>query len=215
METIVQIIACLVIGYLCGNFSTGYLVGKLYNVDIRTKGSGNSGTTNAIRTMGVKAGALTFLGDILKAALPIVLIRVIFRKQPEFALLLGLYAGFGAVLGHNFPFWLRFKGGKGIAVTAAVILTIADYRIMLGALALFILIVAVTRYVSLGSMMVALILPLNTVLFYRHTDLFVHMLVVSLMFTILAYIRHGSNIKRLLNGTEHRIGEKSDGQENK
>lgn len=209
---LIQILVCLVVGYGFGCFSTGYFVGKLNHIDIREKGSGNSGTTNALRTMGIKAGILTFLGDLLKAMIPVIAVRILFRDLADSSVILSLYAGLGVVMGHNFPFWLHFKGGKGIAVTAAVILSIADYRITLGGLLLFILIVAVTRYVSLGSLMVAFLLPLNTILFYRDSNVFLHMLLVSLCFTVLAYIRHWSNIKNLLHGTERKIGDKKGGQ---
>lgn len=209
-----KIFICMLAGYCFGCFSTGYLVGKLYHVDIRKEGSGNSGTTNALRTLGIKAGALTFFGDIMKTVIPVIGVRILFRDTPGLAMVLGLYTALGAVLGHNFPFWLHFKGGKGIAVTAAAILSIADWKIVAGGLFLFIIIVAITRYVSLGSLMVAWLLPLNTVLFHRGDALFLHMLLVSLCFTVLAYMRHWSNIKRLLKGTERKIGEKKEASVN-
>ena len=117
-------IICLVIGYFCGCISSGYFVGKLYHMDIRTKGSGNAGTTNVLRTLGKLPALITFVGDLAKAIVPIVIIRCLF--QGEEAYLLCLYLGLGVVLGHNFPFYLRFKGGKGIAVTAAVVLSAAN-----------------------------------------------------------------------------------------
>lgn len=205
---VVQIIICLIVGYLFGSFCTGYLVGKMHHVNIQQEGSGNSGTTNALRTMGVKAALLTFVGDLLKVVIPVVAIRIIWKENNIYAILLALYLGFGAVLGHNFPVWLKFKGGKGIAVTAGVILAIADWRVTLIGLLLFILIVAVTRYVSVGSLVVAWLLPINTILFYQKESYFVHMLLISLCFTILAYVQHRSNIVRLLHGEEHKIGEK-------
>ena len=204
-----SILICLVIGYLCGCFSTGYFVGKANNVDIRSKGSGNSGATNALRTMGVAAGILTLLGDVLKAVVPICILRFCFSDiQPcwEFyALALGL----GVILGHNYPFYLHFKGGKGIASMGGVILAITDWRITIVALIIFIGVVAITRYVSLGSLIIAWTLPINVVLFYRDSVVFVHMLVIALIFTFFAYIRHWENIKRLLSGTERKIGEKA------
>lgn len=205
----IWLLVCLFIGYGCGCISSGYLVGKIYNVDIRKKGSGNAGATNALRTLGVKGGLLTFFGDAFKVIIPIFIIRFGFgsRLEPGWELY-ALYLGLGAVLGHNFPFWLKFKGGKGIAVTGGVILAVADWRITVIGLLVFIGIVAVTRFVSLGSLVVSWLLPLNMVLFFRHSPYFVHMLVISLMYTLLAYIRHKDNIKRLLNGTENKIGKK-------
>ena len=103
-------------GYCFGLFQTGYIYGEKHGVDIRTQGSGNAGTTNTLRVLGWKAGLITFLGDLFKAIFAVLLIRFIFiGKYPDAVKILELYAGFGAVLGHNFPFYLKFKGGKGIA----------------------------------------------------------------------------------------------------
>ena len=147
---------CIVIGYAFGLFQTGYLYGKLKGVDLRREGSGNSGTTNALRVMGKKAGALVFLGDVLKFWLAILLTTRLFTGgvlHTPMGELLALYTGIGVVLGHNFPFYLGFKGGKGIAVTAAMIL-VMDWRITLVCLVLFLGAVILTRYVSLGSILV-------------------------------------------------------------
>lgn len=204
--------ACIVIvtlaGYFFGSFPTGYIIGRLHHLDIQKEGSGNSGTTNALRTMGVKAGILTFLGDVLKALIPVLVVRILFGDNHDFSIFISLFTGFGVVLGHNFPCWLHFKGGKGIAVTAAIIVAIANPWVIGVGLVLFILIVALTRYVSVGSLMVALLLPINAVLFYRDSTWFAGILALSLCFTVLAYIRHGANIKRLLNGTENKLGDK-------
>lgn len=200
-----KLIVCIIVGYLFGCFSTGYVVGKKNHINIKEEGSGNSGATNALRTMGMKAGILTFVGDLFKAFIPVLTVRFIFRDL-DFWYIYGLYTGLGVVLGHNFPFWLQFKGGKGIAVTSAVILCLADWRVTVIGLIVFIIIVAATRYVSLGSLMVAWLLTINTLIFWRNSEQFIHMLVLSLCFTILAYARHAQNIKRLLNGTESKIG---------
>lgn len=202
------ILLCLVVGYGFGCFSTGYLIGKINHIDIRNAGSGNAGTTNALRTIGIKAGLLTFLGDAFKAIIPILCIRFANIDWKISWEILALYIGIGVVLGHNFPFWLSFKGGKGIAATAGVILSIADWRITLIGLVLFIGIVGITRYVSLGSLVVAWLLPINTLLFYRNNSNFIYMLALCLVFTALAYVRHRQNISRLLSGTERKIGEK-------
>ena len=103
----------LVIGYFLGTFQTGYIYGKSKGVDIRQHGSGNSGTTNTLRTLGWKAGAITFAGDLCKAILAVVIAHFLFvNRYPDAVKVLEMYAGFGAVLGHNFPFYLKFKGGK-------------------------------------------------------------------------------------------------------
>ena len=208
-KMILKLIVCIVVGYLFGCFSTGYLVGKHNNVNIKEEGSGNSGATNALRTMGVKAGLVTFVGDLLKAFIPVLVVRYMFHDT-DLWYLYGLYAGLGVVLGHNFPLWMHFRGGKGIAVTSAVIVSLADWRITVIGLILFIAIVAATRYVSVGSLMVAWLITINTILFWRGSEYFIHMLVLSLCFTVLAYVRHAQNIKRLLNGTESKLGSKKE-----
>lgn len=205
---IAKIIFCLLAGYFFGSIPFGYLVGKLYNKDITKQGSGNVGATNALRTLGVKGALLTFAGDILKISLPIFIIRFIFPDILPCWEIIALYLGIGAVLGHNYPCWLKFKGGKGIAVTSGVILSIADWRVTLIGLLLFILIVIITRYVSLGSLMVAWLLPVNVFLFYRGNENYIHILILTLIFTLFAYVRHMENIKRLLSGTERKVGVK-------
>lgn len=210
--TIINILLCLVVGYAFGNISTAYFVGKLYGNDIRKEGSGNLGSTNALRTLGVKAGAMTFIGDISKAVLPIWIIRYcIFSGQKEYGILMAMCYGLGAVLGHNFPCWLHFKGGKGIAVTAAVVLGIANWPLMIVGLVLFVAIVAITKYVSVGSLVVAFYLVANTLIWHYESPYFIHMFCVSLLFTALAFFQHRSNLVRLLNGTEHKLGEKKTG----
>ena len=140
-------------GYVFGLFQTGFIYGRSKGIDIRQHGSGNSGSTNALRVMGVKAGLIVFMGDFLKTVIPCFLVRILFRSQPGYIYVLILCAGFGVILGHNFPFYLKFKGGKGIAATAGIMFSL-DWRLTAGCLLVFVLIVAVTRYVSLGSLVV-------------------------------------------------------------
>ncbi|MBR1743637.1 MAG: glycerol-3-phosphate 1-O-acyltransferase PlsY [Lachnospiraceae bacterium] len=196
--------ACLVVGYFFGCISTGYFVGRFFHQDIRRLGSGNAGTTNVLRNFGKLPALITFVGDVAKAIVPILLIRFLFPTEPVWYLL-GLYCGLGAVLGHNFPFYLGFKGGKGIAVTAAVIVSTAHPIVMPVGLLIFILVVAVTRYVSVGSLLVAWIIPVNTFLFYRGDQMFLHMLIISLLFTVFAYFQHRQNIVRLIHGNENKL----------
>ena len=146
---------CLAVGYVCGLFQTGYLVGKMNHIDIRKEGSGNSGTTNALRVLGWKAGIFTFLGDVLKCVAAYFIVRFMYRGSDCLPLLV-MYAGAGVTLGHNFPFYMNFKGGKGIAATAGLILA-TNPIMMLIATIVFILVVAVTRYVSLGSLILVVL----------------------------------------------------------
>lgn len=202
-------IICLIIGYFCGCISSGYFVGKFYHMDIRTKGSGNAGTTNVLRTLGKLPALITFVGDIAKAVIPILIIRYFYATADNWYLLC-LYCGLGVVLGHNYPYYLKFKGGKGIAVTAAVIMSTSHPLFIPIGLALFVAIVAVTRYVSVGSLFVVWYIPLNTLLLYRDNSQFVHMMVISLLFTALAYFQHRQNIVRLIHGNENKLGAKKE-----
>ena len=146
-------VIALGIGYLFGLFQTGYLYGKSQGIDIRSEGSGNAGTTNSLRVLGIKAGLITFAGDLCKAILAVLLVKVLFRNAyPDAVKILELYAGFGAVLGHNFPFYLNFKGGKGIAATAGLLLSF-DLRLTLVAAIVFLAVFFLTHYVSLGSLL--------------------------------------------------------------
>ena len=141
-------IVCILIGYVFGLFQTGYIYGRLQHVDIRKMGSGNAGSTNALRTLGVKAGACTFLGDSFKCIFAVLAVRLIFGEtHGDILPLLSIYAGMGAVLGHNFPFYLKFKGGKGIAAMAGLLAALTNVWICLIAIVVFVTIVAVTKYV--------------------------------------------------------------------
>lgn len=203
-------VICLAIGYLFGLFQTGYIYGKLHHFDIRKHGSGNAGTTNALRTMGVKAGAITLIGDCFKCVFAVLFVRAIFASKTDMLPLLSMYAAFGAVLGHNYPFYMNFKGGKGIAVTAGIII-ITDLRLTAVCLLAFILIVGLTRYVSLGSLVVSVLFLIGLVikgqmgLFYVSHAYLMEMYVIGVLFVISAFVRHKDNIGRLLNGTENKI----------
>jgi glycerol-3-phosphate acyltransferase PlsY len=203
-------IICLFAGYLFGLLQSGYFYGKIHKIDIRNYGSGNSGTTNALRVMGAKAGAVVFFGDFLKSLIPCLMIRVLFKPQPEMIYLLILYTGFGVILGHNYPFYLNFKGGKGIAATAGLIVA-TDLRMMLLCLVAFILIVAITRYVSLGSLVVATILFVWLFLFGKlgaygiDQRLLPEFYIVAALISGQAFWRHRANIGRLVRGRENKI----------
>ncbi len=200
----IKILVCLIIGYAFGCISTAYVVGKVNRIDIRNYGSGNAGTTNALRTLGWKAGAVTFIGDAFKAVIAILLIRYLIFPNEDYAQLFKLYTGVGVVLGHNFPFWLKFKGGKGIAATGGIMLAF-DWRLAIAAMIVFMITVAISRYVSLGSMLISVLLPVWIAILYPGD---VHMLLVGIAFTISAFIKHRTNIRRLIKGTENKIGQK-------
>lgn len=219
MTEILIIAVLIVVGYGFGCFSTGYVLGKMQGLNIQTEGSGNIGTTNALRTMGAKGGAITFAGDLLKAFIPTFLVRFVLcpamNYSAEMTYFMTMIIGLGVVIGHNFPFYLHFKGGKGIAVSAAVIIASSSNSttgwIMIGiGLLVFIGTVALTRYVSLGSLLVVWYFPIYVILQYRYTEtqMLIALLVLAFSFTVLAYIKHAGNIKRLLDGSERKLGEK-------
>ena len=202
------------IGYVCGLFETGYFYGKKNGVDIRTKGSGNSGATNTLRTFGWKAGLVTCIGDVLKTVVAVLIVKLIFGKTyQENLILLELYAGFGAVLGHNFPFYLKFKGGKGVACTGGMVLAV--YPVVEPvSMGLFVEISAVTKYVSLGSIIGLISVFIQVVIFGQLGIIAIpagvkaEFYILTACFSILGVWQHRANIKRLANGTENRLGAK-------
>ena len=195
---------CVVIGYLFGLFQTGYFYGKLKHIDIRQHGSGNAGTTNALRTLGWTAGAITFLGDCLKCVAAVAVVYWLYGSTHDNISLLAMYAGMGAVLGHNFPFYLKFKGGKGIATTAAAMMAF-DWRIGLCCFIIFVTVTAVTKYVSLASILLSAGIVVEILIFHPgRWDLFA----MCVLYAFFAIYRHRANIGRLLSGTESKIGQK-------
>lgn len=202
---------CLAIGYVCGLFQTSYIIGRFHQTDIREHGSGNAGTTNALRTFGKKAGAMTLLGDCLKCVAAILLVKVFFGKTYGSVLpLLTVYAAAGCILGHNFPFYLNFRGGKGIAASVGLILAF-DWRIFLICAVIFFTLFFTTHYVSVCSLSAYLAAFLAMLFFgwkgaYGMTPPYMtEMYVVMGLMTALAFFRHRANVVRLLNGTENKI----------
>lgn len=201
---IFKVIICIVIGYFFGNISTSYLVGKKYDMDIRKHGSGNAGATNVLRVVGKKAAIITFFGDALKAVFAIYLVRYLLYPADDMGTILSLYTGIGVVLGHNYPFWLQGKGGKGIAATGGVMFAM-DIRLALIAIVVFVVVVALTKYVSVASLTISLLLPIWLMIRYPGQT-YVHIL--GWIFAIFAFYRHLENIKRLIKGTENKVVKK-------
>ena len=210
---------CLAIGYVCGLFQTGYLVGMMSHVDIRKKGSGNAGTTNALRVLGWKAGLMTFAGDVIKCVAAFLIVRFMYQGNDSLPLL-ALYAGAGVTLGHNFPFYMNFKGGKGIAVMAGLVVVNSFWHLPESlllipvTLAFFLVPVIVTRYISVGSLaaytafLVEMIIIGQMGWFEMEAARCYEFYVVLFLLTALAWYRHRANIKRLLAGTENKFGSK-------
>ena len=203
-------IAALLIGYLFGLFQTSYIYGKIHGFDIRDKGSGNAGTTNALRTMGVKVGILVMVGDIVKCILAVLLVWFLFgRQHPEIDFLLRTYTGLGAILGHNFPFYMGFKGGKGVACMAGIINTISLPMTILGNI-LFFGTIALIHYVSLASLLVGAEFLIGTIisgqlgLFHMEQPRLIEMYFIVAAIVGLIVYQHRGNIKRLLQHTERK-----------
>ena len=203
---------CVMIGYVFGLFQTGYIYGKMHNIDIREQGSGNAGTTNALRTMGWKAGLVTFLGDCFKCVFAVVIVHLLYGKtHADMIPLLAMYAGMGAVLGHNYPFYLKFKGGKGIAATAGLLVSTTNVWMVLICLVAFVAIVGVTRYVSLGSLAVVIIYLVEVVVYGQMggfgvaANYLCEMYAIAAFLMLSAFFKHRANIQRLLSGTENKL----------
>ena len=189
-----------VFGYLIGSVNTSIIVGKCYGVDIRTKGSGNAGATNAVRVLGKLPGILVFLGDFLKGLVACFLGSLLVQD-------LAVIAGAGAVLGHNFPVYFGFKGGKGIATSFGVLLFM-DYRVAVIIGLICVVLIVTTRIVSLSSLIGFFLLPFVT-FFVNPGPNFLYVYITAFL-TILTFFAHRQNIVRLANGTENRFGSKKE-----
>jgi glycerol-3-phosphate acyltransferase PlsY len=215
--------------YLLGSIPTGFLVVKAKGIDIRAVGSGNIGATNAMRVLGKPAGIFVLMMDAFKGFAACYLGGIIaalligqfngihsiddnsddaaFSSLPYFPIIAGIFV----VLGHNYPCWLKFKGGKGIATTAGVYLALAPWA-LLAALIVFVLAVLLTRYVSIGSISAAIALVSAVWILPPHNVL---LGIVTTALGALAVYKHKSNIQRLMAGTENRLGRKSQPPEEK
>ena len=204
---------CLIVGYFFGAFQTAYFYGKMHGIDIRTMGSGNAGTTNTLRVLGTKAGMIVLVGDVLKTVLAIAFTR--FCILPNFVIgdaeyLYVLYTAAGAILGHNFPFYMQFKGGKGIASTFGLMLSFHP-MFSIVCLVLFLSIFMTTHYVSLGSLVIYAGFVIQMILMGQTGRLgnisqpvLNEMYVIAFSLLLMAYWKHRENIKRLLTGTERK-----------
>ena len=196
------------ISYLAGAIPCGLLIGFYNGVDIRKVGSGNIGATNVTRSVSPLAGKLCFFCDFVKGMLPVLLVQAFIPGNPLAAIISGL----AAILGHMFPVYLKFKGGKGISTAAGVAIALAPLP-LLTALIIWVAMFYISRYVSLASIIAAIMLPVSAVIYAllkvggsvatsRQTIIF------FCIIAVLAVVKHTSNIKRLLNGTESRFEKK-------
>lgn len=208
--------AIAILSYLLGSLNFGVILSnKLKKDDIRNYGSGNAGTTNMLRKYGKGYAFLTIVGDMLKVVAAAFIALKIMEYTPQTLNEVGIdvsidrnifiksFAGFFCVVGHIFPCFFKFKGGKGVA-TAGGMVFVVDWRIALILLAVFIIVVAFTKYVSLGSIIMALLYPVLMFAFHRSIAL----TVIAAVFTLIVVIAHRGNIKKLLNHTENKITDK-------
>ncbi|MFZ2851442.1 MAG: glycerol-3-phosphate 1-O-acyltransferase PlsY [Leptotrichiaceae bacterium] len=205
----------ILIAYVLGSIPNALWVGKTFkNIDVREHGSKNTGSTNAARVLGAKLGIFTLILDILKGALPtylgIVLGANLLTRITGIDKLDIIVIGMAAILGHTFSLFLKFKGGKAVATTLGVFLVLVPYAILI-LLVIFFVIFGLTRYVSLASIISAVVLPIAVYFTTRHIPL----TVLGIIIGLLVIIRHKENIKRLINGTESKLSFSKDKKDKK
>lgn len=215
---IIKYILIAVIAYLLGSLNFSIILSEVVKKkDIRDSGSGNAGATNMLRTYGKKAAVGTMIGDILKVALGIIIafaildvpMKYIFSNPADAAeiqrvMLYKEFAGLFCVLGHIFPLYFKFKGGKGVAACTGMVI-IVDWRIALILFVIFIGVIFISKWISLGSIVIALLYPVLIFAFYKNFIL----AAVAMLFTAIVIVAHRENIKRLAKGTENKISFKN------
>lgn len=229
---IVRMIFIAIVAYLLGSVNTSIIVGKLYGVDIRKEGSGNAGLTNTLRTLGKRAALVVLVGDILKGVISILLAKVLapvltigqYSIQGQVIDITKLYtelamqiAGISVVLGHIFPVFYKFKGGKGVLTSITVIL-MTEWQIGLACIIVFVVAVALTRYVSLGSVLAAFSCPFFLIALEKYisnevmTDM-LSWLIFNCILAVIVIWGHRGNIARLFKNTERKLFEKKEAYE--
>lgn len=189
-----------IIAYLIGRINNAYILTKYTRkIDIRNYGSGNAGATNVLRVLGCKAAAPVFALDVLKGVIAVLIGKYLMGNTGA------MIAGIAVVCGHNWPVFLKFRGGKGIATSIGVIMTVSPLLGLI-ALAIGVTVIVLTKYVSLGSITGTVTFVLLNAIFWNSTQIFVF----SLILASLAIFQHRSNIKRLLAGTESKLGQKTE-----
>lgn len=204
-------LTCGVVGYLLGSFPPGYFAGRLAGVDVRAVGSGNIGATNVLRVLGRRWGYPVFLIDAFKGFAAVRLAFFFVPHWPEatpYAEYFAILAAIMSVVGHSFPVWLRFKGGKGVATSAGALIGLMPLAVPLVFL-VWVIVFETTRYVSLASIIAAIALPIivSVLARWKFVDTWA-LIYFSIMIMLLVIWRHRSNCSRLLNGTEQRFTRK-------
>ena len=197
-------ILAILIGYCIGLLQTAYIVGRFMGIDIRDHGSGGAGATNALRVMGRKAGAVVLVADVMKAIIAFSICAIIWNGGGTFLgdgnVLPGLYGAVGTILGHCFPFYMKFKGGKGFASAVGLALSL-DIRLFLIGTVIWLAIVFVTKFVSLATLASILVMPIVLHLLGYPVEV----VLLTFVTAVLIWFLHRKNIGRLLNGVENKI----------
>ncbi|MCI1591223.1 glycerol-3-phosphate 1-O-acyltransferase PlsY [Heyndrickxia oleronia] len=205
MIDILKLFAAVILGYLLGSLNTAVIVGKIYGKDIRSHGSKSAGLTNTLRVLGKSAAVFVLVGDILKGIIAcfIGLFLEVYVYSGEVKDCVSLLAaGAGAVIGHNWPVYFKFKGGKG-ALTAVAVLFMVDWVMALLCLGFFVIIVALSRYVSLGSICATMLVAAISFIPFLGYTLYFNIFICLIAFMVI--FRHMKNIQRLLSGTENKL----------
>jgi len=200
-----QEIVLLILAYLIGSIPTAVWVSKhFFNLDIREHGSGNAGATNTFRVLGAKAGSFVFLFDFLKGFVAVDLAYLIANYQTDNMMLTNFQIGLGifAVLGHIFPIWASFRGGKGIATLFGMILAIQP-AVALSLVAVFVVILFTTRYVSLSSILASIAFPVMILFIFRSPEIMYKIFAIAS--AVLVVLSHHKNIGRLMAGNENKV----------
>lgn len=195
-----EIISILIASYLIGSITTGDVVARIKKVNLRDHGSGNVGATNAFRTLGSTSGIIVLVGDTLKGVIAVLLGNLI-GKIPGIGIDLNIFSGICAIVGHNWPIFAGFKGGKGIAVTLGVLIAMTP-NILIILAPVWIVVLLSFGYVSLASLVTVFCYPFAVYWFYP-TD--IYKLLFAILVAIMAVYRHKTNIVRLIKGEEHKI----------
>ncbi len=196
------IIPALIFSYLLGSIPSAVWIGKtFYSIDVREHGSGNAGATNTFRVLGWKPGIVVFIIDTIKGFLAVYLLNFTPAATSDYSTLFLIAAAFLAVVGHIFPLFAKFKGGKGVATMLGVVLAIHPVA-GIWALSAFIVVFLISQYVSLGSLVAGIVFPIVIFVFYPEVDIYMEVFAIVLSFLLI--FSHRTNIKRLLNGTENK-----------
>lgn len=214
IATVIKFALVVLVSYLLGSLNFSIIFSKgVVKKDIRESGSGNAGATNMLRTYGKKFALLTMLGDIIKVAIAIIIAFLIFGSPVKYLfasptdptelqqiMFYKQFAGFFCVVGHIFPVFFKFKGGKGVAACTGMVIMV-DWRIALILFVIFVIIVAISKWISLGSITIAILYPVLLHVFYKN----IIVTLIALIFAVMVVVAHRQNIKRILNKTENKI----------